>query len=250
MRGLSCRLTVGSRGPGMCSTVRINEPAPGGIDAFLRHTPRRSLRERLVQQQLQLRPPAPPPPPCPAPRAPHATATPNHRPPDPGGPRDPVRKRGRGASRPDADAPPPLYLSSRPRRRRRRSSSARRPSSRSASCCAASGRTRARTAAGSPLGLALAALIPAIETVEIYLFKLVVDDVLVPRELAAAAAARARLRRPRADHGDHLVRRRATSPHGSASASCSTCARACSRTCRGSPRTRSTSAGSATCCSG
>ena len=35
------------------------------------------------------------------------------------------------------------------------------------------------------LGLALAALVPAIETVEIYLFKLVVDDVLVPRELAA-----------------------------------------------------------------
>ena len=35
------------------------------------------------------------------------------------------------------------------------------------------------------LGLALAALLPAIETVEIYLFKLVVDDVLVPGELAA-----------------------------------------------------------------
>jgi ATP-binding cassette subfamily B protein len=35
------------------------------------------------------------------------------------------------------------------------------------------------------LGLALAALIPAIETVEIYLFKLVVDDVLVPRDLGA-----------------------------------------------------------------
>src|ERR671915_517972 len=34
-------------------------------------------------------------------------------------------------------------------------------------------------------GLLLAALVPAIETVEIYLFKLVVDDVLVPRELAA-----------------------------------------------------------------
>ena len=35
------------------------------------------------------------------------------------------------------------------------------------------------------LGLGLAALVPAIETVEIYLFKLVVDDVLVPRDLAA-----------------------------------------------------------------
>ena len=35
------------------------------------------------------------------------------------------------------------------------------------------------------IGLALAALVPAIETVEIYLFKLVVDDVLVPRDLAA-----------------------------------------------------------------
>ena len=34
------------------------------------------------------------------------------------------------------------------------------------------------------LGLGLAALVPAIETVEIYLFKLVVDDVLVPGELA------------------------------------------------------------------
>ena len=34
------------------------------------------------------------------------------------------------------------------------------------------------------LGLLLAALVPAIETVEIYLFKLVVDDVLVPREFA------------------------------------------------------------------
>ena len=34
------------------------------------------------------------------------------------------------------------------------------------------------------LGLLLAALVPAIETVEIYLFKLVVDDVLVPAELA------------------------------------------------------------------
>ena len=34
------------------------------------------------------------------------------------------------------------------------------------------------------LGLALAAIVPAIETVEIYLFKLVVDDVLVPGELA------------------------------------------------------------------
>jgi ATP-binding cassette, subfamily B, bacterial len=33
-------------------------------------------------------------------------------------------------------------------------------------------------------GLLLAALVPAIETVEIYLFKLVVDDVLVPREFA------------------------------------------------------------------
>ena len=37
------------------------------------------------------------------------------------------------------------------------------------------------------LGLLLAALVPAIEAVEIYLFKLVVDDVLVPRELAALA---------------------------------------------------------------
>ena len=46
-------------------------------------------------------------------------------------------------------------------------------------------RTRGPTAGGSPLGLALAALVPAIETVEIYLFKLVVDDVLVPRDLAA-----------------------------------------------------------------
>ena len=34
------------------------------------------------------------------------------------------------------------------------------------------------------LGFLLAALVPAIETVEIYLFKLVVDDVLVPREFA------------------------------------------------------------------
>ena len=34
------------------------------------------------------------------------------------------------------------------------------------------------------LGLGLAAIVPAIETVEIYLFKLVVDDVLVPREFA------------------------------------------------------------------
>jgi subfamily B ATP-binding cassette protein MsbA len=35
------------------------------------------------------------------------------------------------------------------------------------------------------VGLFLAALVPAIETVEIYLFKLVVDDVLVPAEFAA-----------------------------------------------------------------
>ena len=35
------------------------------------------------------------------------------------------------------------------------------------------------------LGLLLLALVPAIDTVEIYLFKLVVDDVLVPTELAA-----------------------------------------------------------------
>jgi subfamily B ATP-binding cassette protein MsbA len=35
------------------------------------------------------------------------------------------------------------------------------------------------------LGLLLLALVPAIETAEIWLFKLVVDDVLVPRELAA-----------------------------------------------------------------
>jgi len=34
------------------------------------------------------------------------------------------------------------------------------------------------------IGLLLSALIPAVETVEIYLFKLVVDDVLVPREFA------------------------------------------------------------------
>jgi ATP-binding cassette, subfamily B, bacterial len=35
------------------------------------------------------------------------------------------------------------------------------------------------------LGLLLLALVPAIDTAEIYLFKLVIDDVLVPRELAA-----------------------------------------------------------------
>ncbi len=35
------------------------------------------------------------------------------------------------------------------------------------------------------IGLGLLALVPAIETAEIWLFKLVVDDVLVPRELAA-----------------------------------------------------------------
>ena len=35
------------------------------------------------------------------------------------------------------------------------------------------------------VGLALLAVVPAIETAEIWLFKLVVDDVLVPRELAA-----------------------------------------------------------------
>jgi ATP-binding cassette subfamily B protein len=35
------------------------------------------------------------------------------------------------------------------------------------------------------VGLALLLIVPAIDTVEIYLFKLVVDDVLVPRELAA-----------------------------------------------------------------
>ena len=35
------------------------------------------------------------------------------------------------------------------------------------------------------LGLVLLVLVPAIDTVEIYLFKLVVDDVLVPRELGA-----------------------------------------------------------------
>ena len=65
------------------------------------------------------------------------------------------------------------------------------------------------------LGLLLLLLVPAIDAVEIYLFKLVVDDVLVPQELAAlvpiaiaymASRSRARSRRSATS----------TSPRGSA----------------------------------
>jgi len=96
------------------------------------------------------------------------------------------------------------------------------------------------------LGLLLLLVVPVIDTVEIYLFKLVVDGVLVPQELSAlfpiaAAYLGLALFSALASFGT------STSPLGWASASCSTCARSSTATSRCSAPTSSAAAASAIC---
>ena len=78
-------------------------------------------------------------------------------------------------------------------------------------------------------GLVLAALLPAVEAAEIWLFKLVVDDVLVPADARAAGRAGRRDGRPRAARRARSPSATSTRPRGSANASRSRCGRRCFR---------------------
>ena len=153
--------------------------------------------------------------------------------PPPSGPR-PLR--AARTSRPDVlpRTPWPSAIASRAScapPRTTRASSSRRPAVAAGGDRAALLAVRAALPARIALGLLLAARSsPRSTTVEIYLFKLVVDDVLVPRDLAALRAAR---RSPTSASRCSARSRRSatsTSPPGSASASCSTCAPASTRT--------------------
>ena len=147
-----------------------------------------------------------------------AGATPNRRPtrrrdPRPGAARPPMRLLDRLSA---ALAPAPdddRLVAAAPAR------------ARSARSSGASGRSRGRYRKPWAAGLVLAALLPAVEAAEIWLFKLVVDDVLVPADLGPAGRAGGRDGGPRRCSARCSRSATSTPRPGSASASRSPCAR-------------------------
>ena len=100
------------------------------------------------------------------------------------------------------------------------------------------------------VGLVLIAVVPAIDTAMIWMFKLVVDDVLVPQSFGPLPVDRSRLPRPDAPGRDLLLPRRLRVDLGRRALPALDCAPTSSATSKACRSGSSSAAGSATCCRG
>ena len=119
---------------------------------------------------------------------------------------DPTMARNPTAGRATAESPDSDRCSR--RRRRARRSSAPRPPFRCARSSGGSGRTRAATAAGWRSASCFIALVPLVETAMIWMFKVVVDEVLVPRDFGPFVWIAGAYRRPDTARRRPRLRRR------------------------------------------